>query len=78
MVSVGAVVGVGGLGTWFTEGYQTNKTDQIVAGIIAILVLAIVLDVLLMLAGRLATPWERAHRPAGPRPLNALIVGSAR
>ena len=36
MVSVGAVIGIGGLGTWFTEGYQANKSDQIVAGIIAI------------------------------------------
>ena len=34
MVSVGSVIGIGGLGTWFTEGYQTNKSDQIVAGII--------------------------------------------
>ncbi|HZC11372.1 MAG TPA: ABC transporter permease, partial [Mycobacterium sp.] len=24
MVSVGAVIGIGGLGTWFTEGYQAN------------------------------------------------------
>lgn len=32
MVSVGSVIGIGGLGTWFTAGYQTNKSDQIVAG----------------------------------------------
>ena len=49
MVSVGAVIGIGGLGTWFTEGYQANKSDQIVAGIIAIFVLAVVIDVALML-----------------------------
>src|SRR6202030_398939 len=48
MVSVGAVIGIGGLGAWFTEGYQANKSDQIVAGIVAIFVLAIVIDVLLM------------------------------
>jgi osmoprotectant transport system permease protein len=64
MVSVGAVIGIGGLGTWFTEGYQANKSDQIVAGIIAIFVLAVVIDVALMLAGRLATPWERVSRPS--------------
>ena len=65
MVSVGAVIGIGGLGTWFTEGYQANKSDQIVAGIIAILVLALVVDMLIMLAGRLATPWSSrgAARP---------------
>jgi osmoprotectant transport system permease protein len=77
MVSVGAVIGIGGLGTWFTEGYQANKSDQIVAGIIAILVLAFVVDMLIMLGGRLATPWNRASRP-GRRLLMAPVVGGSR
>jgi osmoprotectant transport system permease protein len=77
MVSVGAVIGIGGLGTWFTEGYQANKSDQIVAGIIAILMVAFVIDMLIMLAGRLATPWERASRP-GRRLLTAPVVGGSR
>lgn len=59
MVAVGSVIGIGGLGTWFTEGYQSDKSDQIVAGIIAIFVLAIVIDVLILLAGRTITPWAR-------------------
>lgn len=64
MVSVGSVIGIGGLGTWFTEGYQSNKSDQIVAGIIAIFVLAIVIDTLIMLVGKAITPWNRtAHTP---------------
>jgi osmoprotectant transport system permease protein len=67
MVSVGSVIGIGGLGTWFTEGYQADKSDQIVAGIIAIFLLAIVVDVVIMLAGRLATPWIRAARPVRAR-----------
>ena len=77
MVSVGAVIGIGGLGTWFTEGYQANKSDQIVAGIIAILVLAFIVDMLIMLAGWLATPWNRAARP-GRRLLTAPVVGGSR
>ncbi|HYO05043.1 MAG TPA: ABC transporter permease [Mycobacterium sp.] len=64
MVSVGSVIGIGGLGTWFTEGYQADKSDQIVAGIIAIFVLAIVVDTLIMIAGKLATPWVRTGRRA--------------
>ena len=68
MVAVGSVIGIGGLGTWFTEGYQADKSDQIVAGIVAIFVLAIVIDTLIMIAGRLATPWVRAGRvKAGAR-----------
>ena len=62
MVSVGSVIGIGGLGTWFTEGYQADKSDQIIAGIIAIFVLAIVIDTLIMLAGKVATPWTRAGK----------------
>jgi osmoprotectant transport system permease protein len=77
MVSVGAVIGIGGLGTWFTEGYQANKSDQIVAGIVAIFALAVVIDVALMLAGRLATPWDRVSRP-GRRLLTAPVVGGSR
>ena len=60
MVSVGSVIGIGGLGTWFTEGYQADKSNQIVAGIIAIFVLAVVVDTVIMAAGRLATPWMSA------------------
>jgi osmoprotectant transport system permease protein len=78
MVSVGSVIGIGGLGTWFTDGYQTDKSDQIVAGIIALFVLAIAVDVLIMLAGRLATPWERAARTPRRRSVVAPVVGGAR
>jgi osmoprotectant transport system permease protein len=62
MVSVGSVIGIGGLGTWFTEGYQSNKSSQIVAGIIAIFVLAVVIDTLIMLLGKAITPWNRQSR----------------
>ena len=61
MVAVGSVIGIGGLGTWFTEGYQSDKSDQIVAGIIAIFVLAVLIDVTILLAGRLITPWARVR-----------------
>ncbi|BBY03209.1 ABC transporter permease [Mycobacterium seoulense] len=78
MVSVGSVIGIGGLGTWFTEGYQTNKSDQILAGIIALFVLAIVIDALIVVGGRLATPWERTERTPRRRSVVAPIVGGAR
>jgi osmoprotectant transport system permease protein len=77
-VSVGAVIGIGGLGTWFTEGYQADKSDQIVGGIIAIFALAVVIDVALVLAGRLATPWDRVSRPGRRRLLTAPVVGGSR
>ena len=61
MVSVGSVIGIGGLGTWFTEGYQSDKSSQIIAGIIAIFVLAIVVDAVILMAGKIATPWMSAR-----------------
>ncbi len=61
MVAVGSVIGIGGLGTWFTEGYQSDKSDQIIAGIIAIFLLAILIDMLILLIGRALTPWARAQ-----------------
>jgi osmoprotectant transport system permease protein len=78
MVSVGSVIGIGGLGTWFTEGYQADKSDQIVAGIIAIFVLAVVVDTLIMVAGRMATPWVRAGRPTIARAKRKSQVAAAR
>ena len=78
MVAVGSVIGIGGLGTWFTAGYQTNTSDQIFAGIVALFVIAIVIDTLIVLAGRLATPWERAARTTRRRSVVAPVVGGAR
>lgn len=78
MVSVGSVIGIGGLGTWFTQGFQTDKSDQILAGIIALLVVAIVIDVLIVFAGRLITPWERAARSTRRRSIVGPVVGGAR
>jgi len=77
MVSVGSVIGIGGLGAWFTAGYQTNKSDQIIAGIIVVLALAAVMDLLIVMVGWLLTPWERAAT-GGRRLLVSPIVGGAR
>ncbi|MFI6868646.1 ABC transporter permease [Nocardia sp. NPDC050406] len=67
MVTVGALIGVGGLGKLFTQGYQRDYPDEIVAGIIVVLVLALVVDRLLFVLGRLATPWLRTDKRPGLR-----------
>ena len=67
MVAVGSVIGIGGLGTWFTDGYQADKSDQIIAGIIAVFLIAIVIDVLILLTGRIITPWTRTSSTIRPR-----------
>lgn len=59
LVSVGALVGIGGLGRLFTDGFQRDYPEQILIGIVLTLLLALVVDLLLVLLWRLATPWAR-------------------
>jgi osmoprotectant transport system permease protein len=64
MVSVGALIGVGGLGKLFTQGYQRDYPDEIIAGIIVTLALALIFDRLVYALGRWSTPWARADARA--------------
>jgi osmoprotectant transport system permease protein len=64
MVSVGALIGVGGLGKLFTQGYQRDYADEIIAGIIVTLGLALIFDRLVYAIGRWSTPWTRADARA--------------
>ena len=64
LVTVGAVIGFGGLGKMFTDGFQRDIPAEIVAGIVLVLLLALVVDGLLVLIGRRAHPVG----PGRPRP----------
>ncbi|PRW63259.1 ABC transporter permease [Actinopolyspora mortivallis] len=62
LVSVGALIGIGGLGRLFTVGFPMPDTVRIVVGIVATVLLALAVDLLLVALWRLLTPWERAER----------------
>ena len=62
MVSVGAVIGIQSLGTLFTDGLRRSIVAEIVVGIVATVVIAVVLDQLLRLAGQALTRWQRTGR----------------
>ena len=62
LVSVGALIGTGGLGQLFIHGFQIDNPIEIWTGIVATLVLALVIDLLIVGGGRLLTPWTRAVR----------------
>ncbi|WP_104062110.1 ABC transporter permease [Arthrobacter sp. 4R501] len=66
LVSVAALLGVGNLGMLFTDGLQRNFVTEVVVGIIAILVLALLMDAVLVVLERLLTPWTRAAKALGP------------
>lgn len=59
LVSVGALIGVGGLGGLFTDGFQRDFPTEIIVGIVMIVALALAADAVLLGLGRLATPWTR-------------------
>ncbi|WP_052207411.1 ABC transporter permease [Sinomonas humi] len=59
LVSVAALVGMPNLGILFTEGLQRDFVTEIVVGLIAILVLALLMDLLLVVLGRFLSPWAR-------------------
>jgi osmoprotectant transport system permease protein len=65
LVSVAALLGVGNLGMLFTDGLQRDFVTEVVVGIVAILVLALVMDAVLVLLERILTPWERAGSMRG-------------
>jgi osmoprotectant transport system permease protein len=62
LVSVGALIGTGGLGQLFIHGFQIDNPIEIWTGIVATLLLAVVVDLLIVGGGRLLTPWTRAAR----------------
>jgi osmoprotectant transport system permease protein len=62
LVSVGALIGTGGLGQLFIHGFQIDNPIEIWTGIAVTLVLAVVVDLLIVGGGRLLTPWTRAVR----------------
>jgi osmoprotectant transport system permease protein len=63
LVSVGALIGVSSLGSLFTDGYQRDFRTEIVIGIVATVVVALVFDAVLVLAGKLLMPWSSISRP---------------
>lgn len=64
LVTIGALVGIPSLGNLLTDGFQRDIRAEIVTGVLATMLLAVALDGLLVLLGRVLTPW-RGTVPAG-------------
>ena len=62
LVTVGAFIGVRSLGTLFTDGFQRGITAEVVAGLVATVLLALVIDALIQGIGWALTPWTRRGR----------------
>ena len=60
LVTIGALIGIPSLGTLLTDGFKRDIMAEVGTGIAATVLLALVLDAVVLLAGRALTPWMRA------------------
>jgi osmoprotectant transport system permease protein len=62
LVTVGVLVGHGGLGQLILAGFRSGYRAEIATATVLCVFLALLLDLLLAGAGRLLTPWSRRSR----------------
>ena len=70
LASVGALIGIDQLGSFFTDAFQRSFLTEAIVGIVAILLLAALYDVLLARIGHALTPWT--HRQSARTPVLRL------
>ena len=67
LLTVGIVVGVQSLGYLFLNGFQRDIVEQVLAGVVMTVIVALVFDGILVLIGRALMPWTRVGRPSSGR-----------
>ncbi|BDV31414.1 ABC transporter permease [Microbacterium terricola] len=72
LATVGILIGVENLGYLFTNGSQRRIIEEVLAGVVAVVLIALVIDLMLVLVGRALMPWSRRVRaPRAPRAVTA-------
>ena len=59
LATVASLIGVSTLGQLFVAGENTDFLTEIIAGVVIVAMWALVFDGLLLLSGRMLTPWAR-------------------
>lgn len=62
LATIGALVGMPSLGSLLTDGFQRGILNEVLAGIAMTVILALVIDAVLLLLGRVSMPWSRESR----------------
>jgi len=62
LVTVTALIGQGGLGRLFLDGFRRRNTTELVIGFALSIILAVVADLALLAVQRGLTPWARSRR----------------
>ncbi|MCS5733118.1 ABC transporter permease [Herbiconiux daphne] len=76
LATIGSVIGVTSLGYLFINGLQRTIPGEVVTGIVATLIIAVVFDLVLVGLGRLLLPWNRSDR--GARGARARAISRSR
>ncbi|GAA5202348.1 ABC transporter permease [Microbacterium jejuense] len=63
LATIGTLIGVQNLGYLFTNGSQRRIVAEVFAGVVAVVVIAVLIDLALLLLGRLLMPWTRRTSP---------------
>lgn len=63
LLSVAALIGKGGLGYLFLNGYQRDFPTEVAIGIVFIMLIALVFDLILVMLGRVLLPWAHTLFP---------------
>ena len=74
LATVGILIGVENLGYLFTNGSQRRIIAEVLSGVVAVVVIAVIIDLLLVLVGRLLMPWNRRRPTRADRALRAVSV----
>lgn len=61
LLTVGGVIGQGGLGQLLYDGFQNDFNPQVLTALVLIVALALLADLLLLAVQRFSTPWTRAR-----------------
>lgn len=79
LATVGILIGVENLGYLFTNGLQRRIIPEVLAGVLIVVVIALVFDLLLVIAGRVLMPWmpRREGSRAERRALRRLAARGA-
>lgn len=77
LVTVGILIGVQSLGYLFTNGFQRRIIEEIFAGVVMTVVVALLIDLALVLLGRALMPWTRPQGTAGKRRMLLTVSSSA-
>lgn len=77
LVSVGAIIGSRNLGYLFLNGRQRNNLEEILVGIVASILIAVLFDVILVAIGRMLMPWKSAGRSSGEAATTTAVLHKA-